>query len=132
MPELEFGDTDEQAIVVLKGFAHRVNNDLYNHGTKGLVTTFATFVARHEEHEETMEEVQKTRHHENSAKMNLLLVLATIGLLIVAAASLFVSIEAKRSHLDPAHLFHSKTLDPLLTLKRIPPTQAGSSVAVHY
>jgi hypothetical protein len=72
MPDLDFGESDEEAILVLKGFAHRVNADLYNHGTRGLLTSFNTFMADHAAREDEQEKAQALRHQENSDKLAIL------------------------------------------------------------
>lgn len=119
MPDLDFGETDEEAILVLKGFANRVNIDLYNHGTKGLLTSFNTWTTRHDARDATLKEQQDDHHRENSFKINLLIALATLGLLIVAAASLYVSMQVtKHGKLDPKQIFNSQSVDPMVSFKR--------------
>jgi hypothetical protein len=146
MPELEFGDTDEQAIVVLKGFAHRVNNDLYNHGRDGLLTRFNLFFAQHQEREDTLDKQQQKRHLENSDKLeelkakmdqkDLFWKIAAVMVAIAAlAVTIFMAVAASKlphGQIDPAHIFHSKIFNPMLSFMRNPPQEAGSSIAVHY
>lgn len=119
MPDLDFGETDEEAILVLKGFAHRVNTDLYNHGTKGLLTTFNTFVTAHNAKEDEQRRLQEDRHRENTAKINLLIAIATAIGVVVAAISILVTIEVShKSQLDPAKIFHSMYDEPQTAQQR--------------
>lgn len=121
MPDLDFGESDEEAILVLKGFAHRVNTDLYNHGTKGLLTTFSTFVATHEARETERERQINAHHRENSTKINILMAIGAIGMLVLTAIGIFVTIEVSRhSQFDPAKIFHSQSFDPVLSFRHIP------------
>ena len=113
MPDLDFGETDEEAILVLKGFAHRVNTDLYNHGTKGLLTTFNTFVTDHNAREDEQRRLMEDRHRENASKINLLIAIATLIGVLVTAVSVFVTVEVRsHSRLDPAKIFHSMNDEP--------------------
>ena len=127
MPDLDFGETDEEAILVLKGFAHRVNTDLYNHGTKGLLTMFNTFVTDHTATERERDRQQNERHQENSTKMNIIMAICAMAALVLTAVSIFVTIEVSRhSQLDPAKLFHSANDLPVLS------QNAGALGAHHF
>ena len=131
MPDLDFGETDEEAILVLKGFAHRVNTDLYNHGTKGLLTQFNTFIAEHNAREEEQKRIQESNHRENSQKINLLIAIATIAGVIIAAVGLLITVEVShKAQFDPAKIFHSLADDQIFAKTHA--QDAGSSIAVHY
>ncbi len=124
----------------------RVHNDLYNHGKDGLLTRFNVFFAKHEEREEVLDQQQEKRHQENSDKLESLKmkmgqkdlfwkVAAVMVAIAALAVTIFMAIAASRlphSNLDPAHIFHSKSFNPMLSFKRIPQQDAGSSIAVHY
>jgi len=151
MPDLDFGESDEEAILVLKGFAHRVNADLYNHGTRGLLTSFNTFMADHAAREDEQEKAQALRHQENSdklailsadmskktfiwnvagvlnaTKLNLIVALCAVATLVVLAVSVIVTIElSRRSDMDPAKIFHSSA--PIQAYSS--GTDAGNSTA---
>lgn len=115
MPDLDFGDSDGEALIVLKGFAHRVNADLYNHGTKGLLTSFITFMADHAAREDEQKKTQDIRHSQNSTKINLAIAIGTLVLVVVTAVGIFVSYEiAQHAKLDPAHVFHGKNSGPVV------------------
>ena len=108
MSDLDFGKTDQEAIVVLKGFAHRVNNDLYNHGTQGLINKFGTFIVEYR----TLETVREKQHKANTVRLNII-----IGLLVVVAAywTLYLTLaHPSKSQVDPMHIFHSQQYDPVV------------------
>lgn len=131
MPDLDFGETDEDAILVLKGFADRVNSDLYNHGTKGLLTTFNMFVTAHATQEAMRERQQRERHQENAERLqdiankmghkSLSWTIAGVAVALagcaIAALAIIVMIRLANhvGKLDPEQLFHSQSLEPVLS-----------------
>ncbi len=108
MPELDFGDNDDEALTVLKGFAHRVNNDLYNHGRDGLLSQFKIFVTK----QNTKEEVQEKRHNANTARLNIIIALLAA---IAAYIAIVISIgHYSKSAVDPLKFFHTEKTEPAL------------------
>jgi hypothetical protein len=62
-------------------------------------------------------------------------VAAVMVAIAALAVTIFVAVATSRlphSNLDPAHIFHSKVFNPMLSFMRTPPQEAGSSIAVHY
>ena len=106
MPDLDFGDNDEEAIIVLKGFAHRVNNDLYNSGRDGLLTRFNNFIVEHK----TQENLQEKRHIANVTRQNI--VIALLGILIAAVGLVRGCSAPVKSMLDPNKIFHTQSKAP--------------------
>ncbi len=85
MADLNFGETDKEALAVAKDFLQRVNQDLYNHGRDGLITRFNAFLAR----DEAREEEREKQHKSNVTRLNLIIaILALIASYIVMIATI--------------------------------------------
>lgn len=85
MADLNFGETDREALAVAKDFLQRVNQDLYNHGRDGLITRFNGFIASYE----AREKEQEKQHKSNVTRLNLIIaILALIASYIVMIATI--------------------------------------------
>lgn len=112
-------------MTAVEGTVERLDEDFYNHGRDGLKTQFTTFVAE----ARGAREEQEKQHRTNSAKLNAMLVIATIALVLIALATY---VDTKRAGIIPSNLFHSQSLDPVYAFTRHHPQDAGSTIAVHF
>jgi ABC-type phosphate transport system permease subunit len=74
---------------------------------------FGTWIAKHEEREEVMEEQQTSRHESNSTKLNIIATCIALSTVLVMAIGIIVTIYlARHAQLEPPKIFHSHMLDP--------------------
>jgi hypothetical protein len=106
----------EDKVAQRDALIERLDADFYNHGRDGMKTAFGNFITETRT-EQRIEKEQRDREHEsNTTKLNLLMVIATAGLLLIGAVGLFITYEtSKHSQLDPAKIFHSQSADPVLS-----------------
>lgn len=100
-----------------EGTLERLDEDFYNHGRDGLKTKVTTLLGVIEGEQSE----RKRQHAQNSAKMNVLLVIATVALVLIALATY---VDTKRAGIIPSNLFHSQSLDPVLSWNHQPPQSA--------
>lgn len=91
----------EGDVGTLKDWRHRTVDPWISSG-KDFRETVGTYITSLKAQEELRQQLNDERHQANSSKLNLILAIATVGLLIVALASFYVSVQAtKHSMLLP-------------------------------
>lgn len=94
----------------------RLDADFYNHGRDGMKTVLSTFITRIDTEKAKDKEQRDNEHRSNSTKLNLLVAIATAGLFIIAALTLYITYQTgKHAEIYPAKLFHSQSVDPVLS-----------------
>jgi hypothetical protein len=102
----------EGKVAQREALIERLDADFYNHGRDGMKTVLSNFITRIDT-EKQMEKDQRNHEHRiNTRKLNLLMAVATTGLLLIAVLTLFLTYEtSKHSQLDPAKIFHAESFD---------------------
>lgn len=101
MPDLNFGDSDKEALAVLKTFARRVDADLYNHGKDGMKTQLSELITA----QMTREQLEDRRHKQNRDRLNIIIAIVSLIALYIGLVLTFK--KDWKGAIDPAKLFHS-------------------------
>lgn len=112
----------EGDVVTLKDWRSRTVDPWISSG-KEFRETVGRFITRLESQEELRQQLNDERHRTNNFKLNFILTLATIGLLLVALTSLYVSVQATKHSLVIFPDEHSFNASPTETAQDavIPP-----------
>lgn len=73
MAQLDFGDSTEDAVLILKGVVQRMHDDLYNSNKDGLISQFRELRTKLI----TQQEDQRDRHSANIRRLNVIIALIT-------------------------------------------------------
>lgn len=84
MANLDFGDTDEERLIVMQGAIQRMHADFYGNGKPGLLDEVRTFTAEFR----GAETERERQHKSNRARLNLI-----IALLSMIAAYILVYVS---------------------------------------
>lgn len=118
MAHIDFGDTDEEAFIVLKMTVQQLHADAYGNGQPGMFGQFKRFMHIYEGGE-----VERAKQHKaNTIRLNLLLALA---MLIVAILALFLTYAAQhKSEVIFPEIFRSSPQSLEYTARESPPLTA--------
>lgn len=110
---------------------NRVYTELFNgdDGVTGLVPELRRLISE----ANGARQEQGKQHQQNSTKLNVILAVCAMATLVLMAVGIFVTYEVgHHARLDPAHIFHSHSSEPVLSFWQRSQQDAGSVTAVHY
>lgn len=127
MGQIEFGDTPEAQLATLIVVVGSLYAEIHGNGQEGLKLKAERFMSEH--NGAAAEQVRQ--HESNSRKLNIIMALCAVFTLGVLVIGTIASMElSHRTNLDPAKIFHSQSLEPVLTYNQS--QHAGDLPPVHY
>jgi hypothetical protein len=132
---IDFGDTTEQVLMVLRTLTSMMHADLYNGGKDGLLTRFNKFVTDHDAREEERDAAVERHHVENAQRLaeisnrlghrslawTVAGVLVGVLALIGCAVGIMVSIRLAHGMSMPSLLGHNPSI--LADMSKLPNTR---------
>lgn len=119
MAGLDFGDNDQEAILILKQKVSTLWTDSYGNGRPGLFSRIIKFM-------DTSEAIEQDRHKSNTIRLNIIIALSALASAILVGIGIWIGMShSQHTKIDPSLIFHGQMIPQQYdALEQLPPQVA--------